>query len=93
MKRPEGPSRWIEKTDPDYREIWGKDCMIILQARPRYCDRGNFLAMIFVIDPASVGARDLSLDGADGWPRYYMDLDRGKLEIEAWLKKRKQFVE
>jgi hypothetical protein len=28
------------------------------------------------------------IDGADGWPRYYFDLDRAKLELEAWINKR-----
>ena len=27
------------------------------------------------------------------WPRYYFDFERAKLEIEAWLKERKQFTE
>jgi hypothetical protein len=30
------------------------------------------------------------LDHADLWPRYYFDLDRGKAEVEAWLRKRGQ---
>ena len=28
----------------------------------------------------------------DGWPRYYFDLERAKLEIAEWLKARKQEV-
>ena len=32
------------------------------------------------------------MDHADLWPRYYFDLDRAKLEIADWLKKRHQVV-
>ena len=55
---------------------------IVLEQRPVYCDRGNFLAKCF---PKG----DLILDGQDGWPHYYFDEDRAKAEIEAWLDKRK----
>lgn len=59
---------------------------IILAKRPHYCDRGNFLAYLDVRhDPKIPGTYT---DGADGWPRYYFDLDRAKLEIEAWITKR-----
>lgn len=34
----------------------------------------------------------LSLDQADGWPRYYFDLDRAQAEIADWLKVRGQQV-
>jgi len=33
------------------------------------------------------------MDAADGWPRYYFDLERAKAEIEAWMRKRKEWVE
>ncbi len=32
-------------------------------------------------------------DHADLWPRYYMDLARAKVEVEDWMKKRKQWVD
>jgi len=72
-------------------EIEGLDCLIVLQPRPRYCDRGNWVATIDV-KPGGNGIR-LNLDYADMWPRYYFDLDRAKAEIEAWLVKRKQVLE
>lgn len=68
-------------------EIIGKECHITLEPRPAYCDRGNYIAKLFPI-----GALDLSIDHQDGWPRYYFDQDRAKLEIEAWLKKRVQWI-
>lgn len=34
---------------------------------------------------------ELGLDHADAWPRYYFDRDRGKLECEAWMKRRGQW--
>lgn len=68
--------------------ILGKECKIWIERRPTYCDRGNFIAKI---EPHGDLARDM--DNADGWPRYYFDLDRAKLEIEAWLFKRRQHIE
>jgi hypothetical protein len=41
-----------------------------------YCDRGRFVGKVF-------GVPDI--DGADSFPRYYMDIDRAKLEMAEWL--------
>ncbi len=65
--------------------VEGHDCLICIEARPSYCDRGSYIAKIF---PTGKLAREM--DDADGWPRYYFDLQRGKLECEAWLRKRGQ---
>ena len=89
------PSTWdVVKTDAEGRpllspvfEIRGKDCLIALEPRPPYCDRGNWIAKIY---PTGELARDL--DHHDGWPRYYFDQARARLEIEAWLVKRGQWV-
>ncbi len=48
-----------------------------LQARPSYCDRGRFNAMIEF--------KGLWVSDTDAWPRYYFDLRRAKAEIEAYL--------
>lgn len=72
---------------PTYWQIAGKDCDITIEPRPAYCDRGNWLAKVHVRN-----SRELSIDHQDMWPRYYMDLDRAKLEIEDWMKKRGQWV-
>lgn len=72
-----------------YESIRGRECEITIEKRPHYCDRGNYLAQL-VPDFGTELARDL--DGADGWPRYYFDLDRAKLEVEAWLIKRGQAI-
>lgn len=58
---------------------------ITIERRPPYCDRGSFLAKVFVTSPT-----ELFVDEQDGWPRYYFDLERAKAECEAWLTKRKQ---
>lgn len=71
-----------------WHAINGKDCYITLEPRPHYCDRGNWLAKISATHFSDEHA--LYIDGQDGWPRYFFDLDRAKLEIEAWLKKRGQ---
>jgi hypothetical protein len=47
-----------------------------LQPRPPYCDRGHWLGNVHGIG---------TLDPADAFPRYYMDLERAKLEMAAWV--------
>lgn len=82
------PSKWERFTDPQvWLEIYGKECTIVIEPRPEYCDRGNWIAKIF-----TRGSLAVEFDRQDGWPRYYMDLDRAKLEIEDWMKKRGQWV-
>lgn|SRR5262249_22738033 len=49
---------------------------IYLCPRPPYCDRGHWLAQCQGIS---------TLDSADAFPRYYMDLDRAKAELTEWL--------
>lgn len=66
-------------------EVHGRECSITIEPRPVYCDRGNLIAKVF-----PTGSLAMSMDHADGWPRYYFDLDRAKLECEAWLVKRGQ---
>lgn len=70
-----------------YLEIRGRECSISLEPRPVYCDRGNWIAKL-----DARGELALSIDWADGWPRYYFDLDRAKQEIQAWLEKRGQLI-
>lgn len=68
-----------------YQTCRGRECVITLEPRPAYCDRGNFLAQLF-----PHGALALSIDYQDGWPRYYFDEGHAKAEIDAWLIKRGQ---
>lgn len=70
-------------------EIRGLDCKIWIEPRPAHCDRGNYIAKIHV----DGDWRRCYIDAADCWPRYYFDLDRAKLEVEAFLKKRSQWVD
>ena len=70
-----------------YWSIKGTECEITLEPRPHYCDRGNFIAKLF---PS--GKLTLEIDRSDCWPRYYFDLERAKLEILDWLKKRNQYA-
>ena len=65
-----------------YQELVGEDFSITLEPRPHYCDRGNFIAKYFTSNHLK------AIDDCDGWPRYYFDEQRAKLEIEAWLLKR-----
>jgi len=80
--------KWTQK--PDYEFVDGRECHITLEKRPHYCDRGNYIAKLFP-HPKTQLARDI--DEQDGWPRYYFDHERAKLEIEAWLIKRGQALQ
>jgi hypothetical protein len=77
---------WTDAAKPDtYISVRGTDCLIVIERRPHYCDRGNYIAKLF-----PEGRLLLEIDNQDGWPRYYFDLERAKAECEAWLIKRKQ---
>lgn len=76
---------WQSKGNGFWQEIRGRECLITLELRPAYCDRGNFIAKLH-----PEGKFALEIDGQDMWPRYYFDEQRAKLEVEAWLIKRKQ---
>lgn len=52
-----------------------------ISPRPRYCDRGHWIAHCDGV---------LTLDSGDCFPRYYMDLERAKLELQEWLDWRMQ---
>lgn len=92
-----GYSTWVALPGGDFSlmksfMIEGKNCMISLSQRPAYCDRGNWLAILEIKFGRS--PIKLNIDHADGWSpgRYYMDLDRAKLEIEGWMKKRGEWI-
>lgn len=77
---------WHEPTGyPGHHWILGRECSIWLHPRPGWCDRGRYHATL-----DAWGKLGLGIDGADGWPRYYFDLERAKAEIEAWLTVRGQ---
>lgn len=61
---------------------------ITLEARPTYCDRGKWIAKLHVRDP-----QECFVDSADGWPRYYFNLGRARLEVEAWIRRRELLPE
>ena len=71
---PEG--EWIEHIDPQYWSLPLKHAELSLSPRPPYCDRGPWYGQAWGIP---------SLDGEDGFPRYYMDLQRAKDEMKEWL--------
>jgi hypothetical protein len=66
-----------------YYEIFTEECSITLEPRNSYCDRGNWLAKIWVKDHIKC-----HIDEADFWPRYYFDFEIAKKECESFLKKR-----
>lgn len=79
---------WKARANGSWIELRGKHCVVTLECRPHYCDRGHYLAKV-TVNPATSPA-DLDIDGQDGWPRYYFDEERAKLEVEAWMKRREQ---
>lgn len=83
-------SEWLYDPEYDIWEIHGADCLISLEPRPPYCDRGRLIAKIHITPRTGLSR---NFDRQDGWPRYYFDESRAKLEIEAWLHFRKQWIE
>lgn len=59
-----------------YFHIW-------IEPRPLYCDRGNFVANVMVVDL-------FPLDDYEGFPRYYFELETAKKEMEFWVNKREE---
>lgn len=57
------------------QELW----QITLVKRPSYCDRGRYHCLV-----------QGTLDGQEGFPRYYFNLDRAKAELEDWVNARKE---
>lgn len=82
------PSKWIYDEQYDIWLIDGKHCSIWLEERPKYCDRGNFLAHL---ERTTTDPRKLHVDEADCWPRYYFIFENARSEVEAWLKKRNEW--
>lgn len=76
----------IEDGGIAYWRVITRECIIDLAPRPHYCDRGSWLAYA---DCKGYPVNKNPIDNQDGFPRYYFDLERAKLEIEAFLSKRK----
>lgn len=55
-----------------------------LTARQAYCDRGKIHWFVETHDSA-----EITIDHADGFPRYYFKAEAFAMELEAWLKERK----
>ena len=69
-----------------YLELHSLDAVLVVTARPPYCDRGRFMAQVESTNP-----RTLFIDHQDGFPRYYFNLDRALTEMQDWLKARGQY--
>lgn len=72
----EQEGEWIVDGDGGW-DLRIAQAWIWLGRRPAYCDRGHYYALILQGIP--------SLDLADGFPRYFMDLQRAQDELKAWL--------
>lgn len=56
---------------------------VTVEMRPVYCDRGRYVVKAWSGDPTA-----LTVDMADGFPRYYFHPDCAAREIHEWLKAR-----
>lgn len=78
---------WEERVEGS-QTIWRcrtKQTTVELWPRPAYCDRGRWHAHA---DCPGYPTNPNPIDGADGFPRYYFDLDHAKAEIEAFFRVR-----
>lgn len=79
--------RGIPVTREDSVAGWLKidvpQAMISIEARPHYCDRGNFIVKVF-----PRGDLALSLDSQDAFPRYYFGVAACASEIHEWMRVR-----
>jgi hypothetical protein len=80
-------------TAPTWKETpWGQELetehgIIRLERRPEYCDRGAFLAHV---EPKHDAAcKPCNVDAHDLFPRFYYDEGRAKLELDAFMRRRK----
>jgi hypothetical protein len=69
-------------------KVLGRDCYLTVEGRPAYCDRGNWIVKAFLKPGKTVV--DLSIDSADGFPRYYFGTACCASEITMWLQARGQ---
>ena len=64
-------------------EVRHDGVLVWISPRPAYCDRGRWVANIDFTSPQR--CLDVSIDWADGFPRYYMDVGRAIAEATEWL--------
>lgn len=63
-----------------------ENVLMWIQLRPHYCDRGKYQWN------AESTSHKITVDHADGFPRYYFLMDSLVNEINAWIEKRKQQI-
>lgn len=71
--------------DHGFSDIEGRHCIVNIEPRPNYCDRGRFIVKVFT----DAGTPAL-VDSADCFPRYYFGEDAMMSEIKAWMNARSQ---
>ena len=68
-----------EWTYDEADKVWvlaKQNAYVTIAPRAGHCDRGRWVAVV-----SGVG----NIDQADEFPRYFMDLERAKLEMAEWL--------
>jgi hypothetical protein len=57
-------------------ELRHEGASLLIEARNHYCDRGHWSVKVFGIP---------SIDAADSFPRFFMNLETAKREMKEWL--------
>lgn len=68
---------------PDYFDVECETAQISVELRPPYCNRGRF-----IVQADSYDERVISIDWADGFPRYYFGVEACASELLAWMRAR-----
>lgn len=71
---------WVQRFSgvTPYIEAELEGLTVAIEKRPGYCDRGRYcVTTLSLLD---------NLDECDGFPRYFMDLERAEAEMEDWMR-------
>ncbi len=69
-------------------EIHTKYMSLCIEKRPNYCDRGRYIVKVDPLDLTKC-----HVDYADGFPRYYFELHCMLIEIEHFIRAKKQKIQ
>ncbi len=68
--------------DGTYADVKAKNVNICVTKRPFYCDRGRYGV---IVDSIKGNEHIMDIDGADGFPRYFFNLQRLFDELHDWM--------
>jgi hypothetical protein len=76
--------KWMKRSISHYIDIMCDMCLISIENRQPYCDRGRYIVKVF-----SHSQVMFSIDEQDMFPRYYFLFDNLISEMDCWMKFRK----